>query len=236
MIRNSHKRLLVVAFVLSLLSITVQAAGNEEVEPFPHYEFRLSMGLNGDHHLKHENEAFNDKYGLSKSKEDDAISSVGLSFEYFYHFSRKLSVGACIGFATADGNGGKITGGKYDEDGNLIPAKRVIDGKTYYFNSLFETDTESHSFYFMPEAKYTWYQTRRIGLYSKAGLGIRHYRFNLLTYYDTYGIPEKHERKWQVCYQLSPIGVEVGGKHFKFFTEAGYGSQAVLDFGVVYKL
>lgn len=218
-------------------------------EKLSRHEFRLGIGFAADGHLRHENNAYVSRFGLDKDSPTDAAPSRAAAYlEYFYHLSRHFAIGGSFGLGVAYGDGGIIPGDEiYDYQKQMDagqspdPIVRNVDGKTYQLYPIkgrlgdeHVSEPEAHTFFFMPTAKYTWLIRRHVDLYSKVGLGLRHYRFDITS---DVGLPEVRERRWKVCSQVTLIGVEVGGKHFRYFAEiAPIGEQGCFNMGLAYRL
>lgn len=110
----------------------------------------------------------------------------------------------------------------------------VIGGIAYSLFPETALTLRSHSYFAMPTAKYTWYGHNRFRLYSKAGLGLQYYRLNVTSHIPP--IPERDEHKLKVAYQLSAVGIEVGGERMRGFTELGYGRQGIFNMGILVNL
>lgn len=65
----------------------------------------------------------------------------------------------------------------------------------------------------VPTFKASWFNYEHVGMYSKLGAGVSDY------------ISNNTEHQFIFAFQLSPICVDFGGKHFRGFLELGYGVQ-----------
>jgi len=131
-----------------------------------------------------------------------------LGIEYFYHTSPLVGVGGIFAVSTSS------------ED-------------VYVANSL--TCFRSKSFFsLMPAVKFNYLRKEHWGLYSKIAAGAILGRAADKKY-------DEHGKKsgksdvataWDFNWQLSLIGLEAGGDHFRGFTELGIGEQGVFLAGV----
>ena len=86
----------------------------------------------------------------------------------------------------------------------------------------------------MPSVKYSWIAKNHFRLYTKAALGIQHYKLDAISRGNSY--PETHENNCKVAYQFSPVGIEVGGERMRGFLELGYGKQGIYNIGMLLNL
>lgn len=77
----------------------------------------------------------------------------------------------------------------------------------------------------MPAVKFDWFRRANVGLYSKLGVGVtlRH---------DVSEDIDYDESNLHVNWQLTAIGVEVGSKQIRAFTELGTGEQGIFLGGI----
>ncbi len=75
----------------------------------------------------------------------------------------------------------------------------------------------------MPQAKWSWLNREKVSLYSRVGVGL------MYAYYINY------DNRFVVDFQLSPVGIEVGKKHWRGYLEAGVGMQDFVQGGVLYR-
>ncbi|MBE9488594.1 MAG: hypothetical protein IMY73_05350 [Bacteroidetes bacterium] len=86
---------------------------------------------------------------------------------------------------------------------------------------------EKYNFHaIMPTAKFTWLNLSIVNLYSKIALGF--------AFVDSKDFKNKKYNDNQVAFQLSPIGLEVGGA-FSGFVEAGIGDMGFCQMGARYQ-
>ncbi|MBQ5997442.1 MAG: hypothetical protein IJL64_06205 [Bacteroidales bacterium] len=130
-----------------------------------------------------------------------------VSVEYFHHFTNVVSAGAIAVYGQS--------------------TKDVIqhDEKTGEMKNSYVS--------LMPAAKFGWFNRPKVGLYSKVGAGAtrRHEK------QDRCGKDEEDDSDSAVHFnfQLSLIGVEVGGSAVRGFAELGIGEQGTLLGGVRYR-
>jgi len=74
----------------------------------------------------------------------------------------------------------------------------------------------------LPGAKFEWFNHNHFGMYSKVNAGAD---------YSADGT----NCKISFAFQASPIGLELGGKQFRWFAEAGLGFQGLLSTGLSYR-
>lgn len=198
------------------------------------HEIRGSFGFGDDNHLTSVQNDYRDHYHLQK---DGGLIgflldiNVSAHLEYLYHINRKIAIGGAIGIGETKGSGGGVP---YDQsyegwDAYSYVCRRFIN--VFFPDNIIST--YSYSFHIMPEIKYTWLDNGHFALYSKGGIGIRYYKFDLDSN-DTFQYPEIHEDKCKVAYQISPVGIEIGSNHLRFSSELGYGQQGIVNFGLVW--
>ncbi len=213
-----------ITFVLATLCFALQM----QAQSFKH-ELKLSFGFGDEPHL---NSVKNDYVKQFKLEEDASAFGLFLginyafNMEYLYHFSPKWAVGVDISYTEAAAKGAHLP---WDEQLGNNPYLLLYGG---IFFSIFPNDElnlSSKAWTFMPEAKYTWLDNGHFTLYSKGGLGLRYYRLQS----ESSHFPNIKEEKIKVAYQLSPVGIEIGGNHVRFTSELGYGQQGILNMGIV---
>ncbi|MCQ2178819.1 MAG: hypothetical protein MJY91_01805 [Bacteroidales bacterium] len=72
----------------------------------------------------------------------------------------------------------------------------------------------------MPTAKVMWFNRAHVGMYSRAGVGV-----------SVALVPDK-AANCSLALQVSPVGVDFGGKAVRGFVEAGFGTQGVISAGI----
>lgn len=87
--------------------------------------------------------------------------------------------------------------------------------------NVHEVEHSSHHHYItlMPTAKFYWFNTSRVGMYSRVGVGATY----VVGKYN--GMPDND---WRFAFQASAVSVEAGTNIFRAFVELGYGTQGVL--------
>ncbi|MBO4850106.1 MAG: hypothetical protein J5529_04285 [Prevotella sp.] len=177
------------------------------------------------YHLENETECF-DLFGESY---------IVRKVEYHYRLNRKWDVGAFAGWG--------LSCDTYREEYDAPAQEAKGNGR--------EKDTpvstygleRCRTFSFAPSVRYTWYETRSCRLFSRVAVGMmrhhRHFEVERQKYDKqlrksiTVGdVESTDDTKWQLAYQLSPIGVSVGGPNLRFFAELGYGCLGVVNIGV----
>lgn len=131
-----------------------------------------------------------------------------LAVEYFRHLNNpRLAVGAVMTYA------------QYGED---VVKK---DGGQK------EGERTRNYFAVMPAIKYYWVNKEHFGLYSKAALGL----MMMFESEKQNGQSSADNTNPYFMCQVSPIGLEAGGKNFRGFVEAGVGEQGFLLAGLRFK-
>ena len=99
-----------------------------------------------------------------------------------------------------------------------------------YVNSLDISKYNNFHLSVLPTARLYWFNTNVISVYSKVAAGVS---FDYEFVYDSANNPTTEFNKSNhFSYQVSPVGVELGTKHFRAFAEAGYGVEGLLLAGV----
>lgn len=112
-------------------------------------------------------------------------------------------------------------------DYHYFPIKHVGIGGTICYEQGFTDEhrdytTNSHYFTLMAGAKFYWFNTPYVGMYSRASLGAT----------AIYRVTDGDIRYgWLPAYQLGIAGIEVGGKVRGFF-EFGSGNRGVFQAGI----
>lgn len=87
--------------------------------------------------------------------------------------------------------------------------------------------------YIMPEFTVYWFKKKHVAMYSEGAIGVR-FDFESRLFYT--GTPNSEklptEKNTKLCFQVSPVSVEVGGQRWRGFIELGYGIQGIAQFGV----
>ncbi|MBR3287152.1 MAG: hypothetical protein IKI72_04955 [Bacteroidales bacterium] len=130
-----------------------------------------------------------------------------VSVEYFHHFTNVVSAGAIAVY------------GQSTKD-VLQHGEKTGEMKNTYVS-------------LMPAAKFGWLNRPKVGLYSKVGAGatLRHEKS------DRYSEDEEDDSDSAVHFnfQISLIGVEIGGSAVRGFAELGFGEQGTILGGVRYR-
>ena len=158
------------------------------------------------------------------------VRGVSWDIRYFYHFNPRLAVGAAFGKARAYDK--LVT--PYDErqpEANALP---------YYAH------VHTRSTFAMPAVKYSWIYDNAFSVYSMAALGAQYSH----TWASVHSVqaslfPEiqyEHHRQevfnkkqWKLAPQLTAVGIDFGGRHFRAFAELGYGIEGVFNIGLNYR-
>ena len=82
----------------------------------------------------------------------------------------------------------------------------------------------------MPSVKFNWLRKNYFGMYSSLSAGAMYLDHNLKDEY----VKDDTSRIW-FMWQITPIGMEFGGKAFRGFAEAGIGEKGLLCAGLRYK-
>ncbi len=133
-----------------------------------------------------------------------------ISVEYFYHLKPWLGVGGIAAY------------GQMEQDLFLTGKKNGKDGvlKNYYMT-------------LMPAVKLDWLRQKNFGMYSKLAIGatLRSEKID----YETAGHDDYSNTEMHVNWQVSLLGLEVGGRNLRGFLEVGTGEQGIFDIGLRYK-
>ena len=82
----------------------------------------------------------------------------------------------------------------------------------------------------MPSVKFNWLRKNYFGMYSALSAGAMYLSHNLKDEY----VKDDTSKIW-FMWQITPIGMEFGGKAFRGFAEAGVGEKGLLCAGLRYK-
>lgn len=72
----------------------------------------------------------------------------------------------------------------------------------------------------MPAAKVMWFNRAHVGMYSRAGVGA------------SIAFVSGKSASCSLALQISPVGVDFGGKAVRGFVEAGFGTQGIINAGI----
>ena len=190
------------------------------------HEIRIGGGLGIDPHLQNVRNRFIDTNNLEESDfcGINGIQATGF-IEYFNHINKHWAIGGSIGISEASGGGARFK----NEDINFY---------SYFINYFFDPTSDfsfkSSSQYLMPAFKYSWIPQKHFCLYSKAAIGIMHYKQDVTC--DKMPFLERHENGIRLAYQFSPVGFEFGGERIRGFFELGYGKQGIYNAGILFYL
>lgn len=191
------------------------------------HEIRIGGGLGIDPHLQNVRNRFVDTNNLEESGfcGISGIQATGF-IEYFNHINKHWAIGGSIGISEASGGGARF---------KREYANAISELADQFFRFL-TTDFDFHSTsqYLMPAVKYSWISRHHFCLYSKAALGIMHYKQDITC--DKLPSPQRHENGIRLAYQFSPVGCEFGGERIRGFIELGYGKQGMYNTGVLLNL
>lgn len=183
------------------------------------HEVKIGFGVGDDTHYNKIINDYKKAYQLEDVGEsyDNFLADYNISIwaEYLYHFNNHLAVGGTAGYSKVDGCTYFTGAFSQAEEGN--------------HKSI---DLDTHTFFVMPSVKATWFNFTHVSLYSRGAAGLAHYQ---LTTENSQGIIPRDESRIKGIYQLSPVGVEVGGERVRFYSELGYGIEGVFSLGVTWQ-
>lgn len=225
---NLYHALLAALLIMTALPVSAQQT---------RHELRAGLAIGEDPHLQHRFDDYLKAYPLDDDGGICGWNGGGPEWsahlEYFYHLNQRWAVGGSVGIGTSSKSAYLPWDEKYNPE-HPDPVTYVIGGIAYSLFPETELTLRSHSYFAMPTVKYTWYGHNRFRLYSKAGLGLQYYRLNVTSHIPP--IPEWDEHKLKMAYQLSAVGIEVGGERMRGFTELGYGRQGIFNMGILVNL
>lgn len=132
-----------------------------------------------------------------------------ISVEYFYHVSPLVGVGGI---------------GVYNYHREDVLQDEQVTGKR-----------TSNYFTILPAVKFNWLRKQQWGLYSKLGVGYTRAQF-ATTGKDSNGTYTKDSSGSDFFnFQVSLVGVEVGGRNARGFAELGFGEQGLIHGGVRFR-
>lgn len=155
----------------------------------------------------------------------DHMASTGtIGVEYFHYFNNHVAVGVDLTSETYMLSFKNYAG--KDADGNAI----------YKPGSKSYTSMTS----IMPAVKVPWFNTRHVGMYSKAAFGGMLAHSDRVSYsttdengnVTTTTNPATNQFSWAT--QITPIALEVGGRSLRGYAEIGFGMQGTLLAGLKY--
>lgn len=207
--------------VLTTLLLFVSLCSQAQKEMNKRHEIYFGMGLF--------NTYLSDKY--DKLTQDIPYYSEGecfdipinLSLDYKYRLTKRISVGATMGFTNDRNN-------RYDPLYSDIEMTKS-DSKDAQFYDMGESN--AYMTYIIPEVSYTWFlsDNRIFRMYSGAGLGLA-----LLKEKITVPKFECDKTSAKFAYNVTCIGLSVGGESFKFFSELNIGCKGAYTVGLLVRL
>ena len=197
--------LLLLSALPAALSAQEEPALVRKREPFvPQHELRLTAGAYPLIPYLNERGCDGDRiFSFNRTHRGPVYTSGAWSLAYDYRFKRWFDLGLTLGYY------GEYSRSYSNRDSS--PAGR----------------NRAHFITVMPVARFTWFNTNWVRMYSSVGLGATFGcgRFDLEG-----GQPDKTT----VAFQLTPVGIAVGRSLFGF-AEIGAGAQGVLMMGVGYR-
>lgn len=139
-------------------------------------------------------------------KFDGRTVSSAINMSYSYRLSDMLSVGGAFSFTTSSG---KISDAG-DETGDGI--------KNYYS--------------IMPQAKFSWFRSGIVTLYSRVNAGVLVATFDRS--YVAEEKPDTSDSAVSFAFHVAPIGIELG-RDIAGYAEAGFGSLGTIQVGIRYR-
>ncbi|MBO4607277.1 MAG: hypothetical protein J5682_05210 [Prevotella sp.] len=214
--------------------------GQQLPTKYPRHEINVSLGL-GSNQADRSTKRFVDDIiqPLDMGREGECGDIFGDSYfvgklEYHYRLNRKWDIGAMAAWGISS---------------------ESYTNRYYYMDEQHENETpgtytdgysKCRSFSFAPSVRYTWYETRTYRLFSRVSLGMmrNHFKFDMEEWREgnenmSRGSIIREESidktKWRMAYQLSPIGIIVGGSSpLRFVAEVGYGCLGVCNIGLAF--
>ena len=158
------------------------------------------------------------------------VDGVSWSIRYFYYLNPQLALGAIFGKASA-----------YDD---LETPYDPEEPDAYALSPYAHVHTKST--FFMPAMKYSWYRYNGLSFYCTAALGVQRshtwssvHTINASLYPELYYEHHRqvvfNRKQWKLAPQLTALGFDFGGRHFRFFVELGYGVEGVFNMGLSYR-
>jgi len=233
MLTRCYRSILMIIWIIIPLSVLSQ--NNETSNPFKfhreyyyRHEFGISLGLSSDISRHNDLKSFRkdicQKYGLIDEIEHHPhpIQFVGVNGFYSFYSDDCISIGLQIG----------ISYGEYDF---LRDIPEYADDYIATFPVKEAGRASSRFWYGMPFARYTWYDNKIFSFYSRIGFGICHQK---LRYGGdiAYNISPIEKKKYDVAYHIAPIGISFTAGAFRFFAEAGYNTDGILNLGACIRL
>lgn len=196
------------------------------------HEIRANFGMGVDSHVKDVCNQYIENFDMENSSPFGlrGLQAAG-TLEYFYHLNKHWAIGANLGIAESEAEA-RVKWGDKVKDGDTF--SYVFGGIIYCLFPTSDIQIHTNSQFLMPSVKYSWIASNHFRLYTKAALGIQHYKLDAIGKSNSY--PETHENNCKVAYQFSPVGIEVGGERMRGFLELGYGKQGLYNIGILVNL
>lgn len=161
---------------------------------------------------------------------DEQLQSIPLVFNLQYDCSLRehIGVGLCLGFERE----------RMYQETNII--KPVGEENSPFGNSYTKWENihttgelKRRILYLMPEATVYWFKKRHVAMYSKAAVGLRlNFEKRTVNRWMSPKEPLPNANSANLYFQISPVGIEVGGPYWRGVIEVGWGAQGVYQYGV----
>lgn len=196
-----------ITMMMLLTSLCCQAQGDMSKR----HEFYLGAGMLNALQDKHYDDLTKN---IPYNGESDCFGiPVNLSLDYKYRLTKRLSVGAALGFTSETYNDFIA----YSNENNVASSEEKGHAKSYMIFAL-------------PEISYTWFISDNgiLRAYSGAGLGLALFK-------DKSTVPkfECDKTRAQLAYNLTLAGMAIGGERIKFFGEFNGGCKGMLTAGML---
>ena len=201
------KKILFLAVVAMLATMSVN--GQDAYADLKH-EVSVSTGLLPTSYVVDVLRLLGDAYETGITANYESTSHRGpYAIEYYYRVKEWLGVGGM--FVYGNNN---VRATEHDENTSISSLKAS------YFSLL-------------PAAKLDWVRKQHFGMYSKFALGFTR-RSEYVDFFDS----SRGDEKRNVTHlnaQVTLLGLEAGGIHFRGFGELGFGEQGMILIGLRYK-
>ena len=189
---------IIAIFAAMVLAVTsVAAQGNMNLPGF--HDLSVSAGYGSSMQFIDNYTKIISDYPSYEAKDFKFFPTV--SAEYGYRVSERFAVGAVLSFQVADSH-------------------ILNEGRD-------NTKARDTWYSLMPQARFFWYTTKNMNIYSKAAVGLTARRNK---YTNNNDIIEKF-RDFNIAWQVSALGFEYGNIVCGF-AEAGFGTQGYISAGV----